>query len=195
MEKNKGNSRQKILETASDLFKSQGYHATGLNQIIKESGAPKGSIYHYFPGGKEELAIESIKLAVRKVKENLINNLSLSSDPLDSIKELLKKISDEFDPHNPYHGVSISMLAMETSLISEPLRNACLDAFKTWENIFYNKLIEGGFKPEEAEELGMTIHFLLEGAVALSLIRQDNKPFLIISRQICKLLNCNKQNL
>ena len=76
MEKNKGKSRQKILETAADLFKSQGYHATGLNQIIKESGAPKGSIYHYFPGGKEELAIESIKLAVQKVKDGLMDNLS-----------------------------------------------------------------------------------------------------------------------
>ena len=191
MEKNKVNSRQKILETASELFKSQGYHATGLNQIIKESGAPKGSIYHYFPGGKEELAIESIKLAVRKGKENLINDLSKSSDPLKSIEELLNKISDDFDPHNPHQGVSISMLAMETSVISDPLRNACLDAFKTWESIFYDKLIEGGFNPEEAEGLGMTIHFLLEGAVALSIVRQDNKPFLIISKQIKKLLYCN----
>ncbi len=188
MEKNKGKSRQKILETAADLFKSQGYHATGLNQIIKESGAPKGSIYHYFPGGKEELAIESIKLAVQKVKDGLMDNLSQSSDPLKSIEELLKKMADEFDPHNPYHGLSISMLAMETSLISEPLRNACLEAFKTWEKIFYNKLIEGGFSPEDAEDLGMTIHFLLEGAVTLSLVRQDNKPFLIVSRQISKLL-------
>ena len=97
-------------------------------------------------------------------------------------------MADEFDPHNPYHGLSISMLAMETSLISEPLRNACLEAFKTWEKIFYNKLIEGGFSPEDAEDLGMTIHFLLEGAVTLSLVRQDNKPFLIVSRQISKLL-------
>ena len=100
-------------------------------------------------------------------------------------------MADEFDPHNPYHGVSINMLAMETSLISDPLRNACLEAFKTWENIFYDKLIEGGFNHEEAEELGMIIHFLLEGALALSLVRQDNKPFLIISRQISKLLNRN----
>ena len=191
MEKNKVNSRQRILETASNLFKSQGYHATGLNQIIKESGAPKGSIYHYFPGGKEELAIESIKLAVQRVKDGLIANLSQSSEPLKSIEELLKKMADEFDPHNPYHGVSINMLAMETSLISDPLRNACLEAFKTWENIFYDKLIEGGFNHEEAEELGMIIHFLLEGALALSLVRQDNKPFLIISRQISKLLNRN----
>ena len=191
MEKNKITSREKILETASYLFKNQGYHATGLNQIIKESGAPKGSIYHYFPGGKEELAIESIKLAVQRVKEELINNLSQSMEPAKSIEQLLKKIADEFDPQNPYHGVSISMLALETSQISEPLRNACLEAFKTWENIFCTKLIEGGFSPLEAEELGMTIHFLMEGALALSLVRRDNKPFLIISRQISKLLNCN----
>ena len=92
MERNKGNSRKKILETAASLFKTQGYHATGLSQIIKESGSPKGSIYHYFPGGKEELAIESVKLAVQKVKEDLINDLSQCSDPVKSIEQFLKKM-------------------------------------------------------------------------------------------------------
>lgn len=44
----RGDSREKILHTASRLFQLQGYHATGLNQIVKESGAPKGSLYHFF---------------------------------------------------------------------------------------------------------------------------------------------------
>ena len=188
MERNKGNSRKKILETAASLFKTQGYHATGLSQIIKESGAPKGSIYHYFPGGKEELAIESVKLAVQKVKEELINDLSQYSDPVKSIEQFLKKMSSEFDPRSFCHGISISMFAMETAYISEPLRYASLEAFRTWENIFSDKLIESGIKVSEADDLGMTIHFLIEGALTLATVRQDNKPFLVISKQITRLL-------
>lgn len=54
--KEKTSDRDNILRTASRLFRKQGYHATGLNQITAESGAPRGSLYYYFPGGKEELA-------------------------------------------------------------------------------------------------------------------------------------------
>jgi TetR/AcrR family transcriptional regulator, lmrAB and yxaGH operons repressor len=52
-------TRDQIIQTTCTLLESQGYHATGLNQILKESGAPKGSLYYYFPQGKEELAEEA----------------------------------------------------------------------------------------------------------------------------------------
>jgi TetR/AcrR family transcriptional repressor of lmrAB and yxaGH operons len=58
--KNKTCSREKILTAASMLFQVKGYNATGLSEILKESGSPKGSLYYYFPGGKEELALEAI---------------------------------------------------------------------------------------------------------------------------------------
>lgn len=66
-------------------------------------------------------------------------------------------------------GVSISLLALETALISEHLRNACKLAVEAWENTFTEKLIEDGFDKEKAEDLGMTIHILFEGAITLSL--------------------------
>ena len=46
-------AKNRILITAARLFQQQGYHATGLNQIVVESGTPKGSLYYYYPGGKE----------------------------------------------------------------------------------------------------------------------------------------------
>lgn len=78
---NKVDSREKILQTASRLFQLQGYHATGLNQIIKESGAPKGSLYHYFPNGKEELAVESVKYTSSFIETRIQGILDKVSDP------------------------------------------------------------------------------------------------------------------
>ena len=62
--------RELIIQAATELFEEQGYHATGLAQILERSQAPKGSLYYYFPGGKQQLAVETIRytasiLAVR----------------------------------------------------------------------------------------------------------------------------------
>ena len=56
-------TRQRMLDTAADLFQSQGYHATGLTQLTTAGGAPKGSLYFHFPGGKEQLAAEAVQLS------------------------------------------------------------------------------------------------------------------------------------
>ena len=50
-----------MLKKAADLFQRQGFHATGLKQILEESGAPRGSLYFHFPGGKEQLAVEALR--------------------------------------------------------------------------------------------------------------------------------------
>ena len=64
-------TRDQIIDTASALLERQGYAATGLNQIVRESGAPKGSLYHYFPGGKDEIAVESLQQGAQAVAERI----------------------------------------------------------------------------------------------------------------------------
>ncbi len=87
----RGDSREKILHTASRLFQLQGYHATGLNQIVKESGAPKGSLYHFFPNGKEELAIEAVTYTGKIVEHLIQQSMDESSDPVEAIQLFIKK--------------------------------------------------------------------------------------------------------
>jgi TetR/AcrR family transcriptional repressor of lmrAB and yxaGH operons len=81
----KSNTKEKFIETASRLFEVKGYNATGLNEILAESGAPKGSLYYHFPKGKEQLALESINSAGEKIKLNLQRNLDSSENPVEAI--------------------------------------------------------------------------------------------------------------
>ena len=64
-------ARGAAIATAADLFRRRGYAATGLEEIIAVSGAPKGSFYHHFPGGKEQLAVQSIAFSGDRARERI----------------------------------------------------------------------------------------------------------------------------
>ena len=64
-------SRERILDAAIRLLRKQGYASTGIKQIVEEGAAPLGSVYHHFPGGKEQLAIEAIETAGERIRRTL----------------------------------------------------------------------------------------------------------------------------
>jgi TetR/AcrR family transcriptional repressor of lmrAB and yxaGH operons len=185
---NKSDSREKILQTASRLFQLQGYHATGLNQIIKESGSPKGSLYHYFPNGKEELAIEAVKYTSIYIETKLQGFMDEVPDPIGAIQAFIHETANQFNNPQNIEGIPVGLLASETALISEPLRMVCVESFKKWETIIAKKLIQNGFKNEQAIKVGMLLNSMIEGGIVLSLANKDKTHLLTIAETIPLLL-------
>lgn len=186
---NKTNSKEKILLAASKLFQVKGYNATGLNEILKESNAPKGSLYYYFPNGKEELALASIKIATETITNRLKFTLNEHEDPIAAIQFLIKNIIDDLKKDNQLKDMSLSLIALETYISNEALRKACCDAFTLLSDIYSQKLIEGGIPKNTAEELGRFIQITIEGALTVSVTEKNPLPLLTVSKQIEILLN------
>ena len=186
--KNKTNSKERILSVAAMLFQSKGYNATGLNEILKVSGTPKGSLYYYFPNGKEELALEAINLASNSIKSKLQIVLDKYSNPIKAIQTLIKNIIGDLEKESTQKGFSISLIALETYLSSEPLRQACSESFTDLQNMYIRKLVQSGIEKEVAKDLGIFIQIIIEGAITVSLTQKSNDIFLIVSNQIKFLL-------
>jgi TetR/AcrR family transcriptional regulator, lmrAB and yxaGH operons repressor len=186
--RNKLNTREKILTTSSRLFQFQGYHATGLNEILKKSGAPKGSLYYYFPKGKEQLALESIKLASEIMQKKVKDVLENFSEPVEAIEHAIKSLAKIIDEEGLLD-VSISLISLETYKSSKCLREACKDVFEAMENIYSEKLIQCGFDKNKAKELGIFIQIMVEGAITISLTKKDTSPLLLVANKISVLLN------
>ncbi len=127
-----GDSREKILAAATRLFQLQGYYGTGLNQIIKESGAPKGSLYYHFPDGKEQLAIEAVNEMSHYIRMKIKESLDAYPDPAESIQAFLQDLSRQFTCPENFEGFPVGLLAAETALKSEKLRQACQSAYQEW---------------------------------------------------------------
>lgn len=187
--KGKTDSREKILRAASMLFQIKGFNATGLNEILKESDSPKGSLYYYFPNGKEELALESLKIAIETIEKRLQATLAKHSNPIEAIQSIIENIIEDLKKDGKLKDISISLIALETYLSIEPLRKACELAFITIQNMYTKKLLESGLSEEIAQELGIFIQVSIEGAITASVTEKNPTALLAVSKQIGILLN------
>lgn len=184
----KENSRTKLIKTASRLFQQQGYHATGLNQITKESGAPKGSLYYHFPDGKEQLALESVHLTANFVSERIEDGLNMYSDPVQAIQNFILEMAEQFQEQRYREGIPIASVALETALISDSLRKACQSAYGNFQYLFTQKLLSSGYEEKRANELGIVINSMIEGAFLISYTMGNSEPLHIVAKQIPVLL-------
>lgn len=167
-------ARDHIIETACELLELQGYHATGLNQIIKESGSPKGSLYHYFPGGKEELAAEAVARVGRMVLDRIRANLAAIDDPAAAVPGFIRQIAYNVELSGYRAGGPITTLALETASTNERLREECQRIYDDWRTAFADKLMASGWPPDRAGRQAQLIIAAIEGGIILC--RTDHSP-------------------
>jgi AcrR family transcriptional regulator len=164
----RGETRARLLRTAASLFRTQGYHATGLNQVIEEGRAPKGSLYFHFPGGKEQLAVESVTMAAGEVHASL-----RAVDDLDGALELFAEHLVESDFRR---GCPVATVALDAAGESERIREACASAYASWSDVLVEFLVRRGVRVERAPGLATTVLAAVEGALLLTKTRRDVAP-------------------
>ncbi len=181
--------RDEILYAAWGLFESQGYHATGINQIISESGVPKGSFYHYFPEGKEGLALEAIDAIGEGMIEGVRAACATRDDVVEGIVSLLQIIATKLDETEYRHGGPLTIVSLETATTNERINAACRSAYHGVQAELVKKLIQGGFTESDARDLSTTIVASLEGGILLSRAFHSTEPMEQTARQLHNLLS------
>jgi TetR/AcrR family transcriptional regulator, lmrAB and yxaGH operons repressor len=165
-------TRARFVETMAQLLERQGYCGSGLNEIVQQSGAPKGSLYHYFPGGKEELAAAAITDQGKRIAEYIRGELAKHDDPVEAIHALIAEMGRNMAASGWCTGGPITSVALETSAFSERLRDACGGAYAAWEAAFREKLVASDFPLERADRLATVIAASIEGAIILARVRR-----------------------
>lgn len=164
----RGETRERLLRTAATLFQTQGYHATGLNQVVAEGRAPKGSLYFHFPGGKEQLAVESVALSAEHIRTSL-----RAVDDLDAALELFAQLLIASDFKG---GCPVATVALDAGGESEPIREACAAAYASWREPLVDFLGRQGVPRERVSGLATTILAAIEGALLLARTQRDVTP-------------------
>jgi AcrR family transcriptional regulator len=170
-------TRIRLLEASAQLFRRQGYAGTGLKEITASGSAPWGSLYHFFPGGKEELGAEAITHSGRRYLKlyDLVYERA-GQDPVRAIRDFFQLSIDALEASAFADGCPIATVALEVASTSEPLRHACQEVFTSWQRVIAGFLTRSGATPGEAADLATYVLAAFEGAIVLSRTGHDTTP-------------------
>lgn len=177
-------TRERMLETTRQLLRRQGVSATGVQQVIDESGAPRGSLYHHFPDGKTQLIIEAVRRSGQLGADHIGGLASTTDGPLDAVERFIDDFVASLNSSEFADGCPLATVALESAAAHGALSEEVASSFTAWVDAFAS-LVEGsGLDPAGAKDVATDVLAHVEGAVLLSKALRSTKPLELARRSI-----------
>jgi TetR/AcrR family transcriptional repressor of lmrAB and yxaGH operons len=180
-------SREAFVRAAAGLMRRQGYAATGLKEIVVASGAPRGSLYFHFPGGKEELAAEALTRAGSELERAMRALLAGHEQLGPALAALVDVLAAGLEHSDFADGCPVATVALETSASSEPVRAAAQAAFAAWLAVIEERMLEAGLAPQRARQRALLVLSAVEGALVLARAQRSTAPLLAVREELLEL--------
>jgi AcrR family transcriptional regulator len=169
-------TRERIVDSSAELFRRQGYMGTGVKQIAAEASAPFGSLYHFFPGGKEQLGAEVIRSSGAMYLELFALIAGEAPDAVGAIEAFFAGAAETLRETDYADACPIATVALEVASTNETLRAATAEVFDTWIAAACAMFAAEGIAPEQSRELALTTLCLLEGAFIFCRAMRSTEP-------------------
>lgn len=180
-------SKVRIVRATLDLLSQSGLSGVGINQVVAASAAPKGSIYHFFPGGKTELATAALKEAEQGEGQWFRGVFQQRESIARKVESLFSSAANLLEESDFMKGCPVAAVALDLDRDSEGLRAVCHAIFAAWQNIIAAGLDE---VPEaERAQVAEFILATLEGALILSRAQATKDPLLRAGRILAKIFD------
>lgn len=160
-------TRDRIVEASSELFSRQGYAGTGLKAILTASHAPFGSLYHFFPGGKEELGAAAIRAGGETYRALVEFVFAPGVDLVAATRFFCDGAAESLRVTDYADACPIATIALETASSSEPMRTAAAEVFESWLAVLELRFTEAGLSARIARDLAIQLFCAVEGAFLL----------------------------
>ncbi|MEW1611069.1 MULTISPECIES: TetR/AcrR family transcriptional regulator [unclassified Streptomyces] len=181
-------TRDRIVVAAARLLQRQGYVGTGIKQIAAESQATLGSIYHFFPGGKETVAVAAIRYSGQEFASLLREALDSEADPAEAVLSCTRQLASGLRESGWVDGCPVTAAALETLGADSDIQRACAEALNSWERLVFDKLAGCGFPAGDAREVATTVINAVEGAEVTAQVNRNEEPLLATGRQLARLV-------
>jgi AcrR family transcriptional regulator len=169
-------TKERIVTSSAELFRRQGYTGTGMKQIVTAAQAPFGSVYHFFPGGKEALGAEAIRWSGGMYGQLVPAVFDPAPDAVTAVRDFFAGAAEHLVETDYADACPIATVALEVSSSSEPLRRACADVFEGWIELAVERFTAAGAAEDLARELAIGMIAALEGAFVLARALRSTEP-------------------
>lgn len=182
------NKRELIMDEAFKLFFEKGYYGLGLQELLKRCGIPKGSFYHYFPDGKNQLLCEVVERTYKNMERAILERILIKDNAVDSFINMVDFHLGTIEGKKYMGSLMLTMLSIESLHLNEQAYEVCKNVYDRWQNTYYEKLIEYGYSETSARQKAQTLFALIHGSLISSFIKQSNKDLILIREEIRNIL-------
>lgn len=186
--------RERMVFSAAQLIRRDGAAATGMREVAVHAGAPRGSLQHYFPGGKEQLVNEAVGWAGRYAGSRVARFLAALPEPTPGglFGEMVRQWTDEYtgpDAAGFAGGCPVAAATVDWAESTVSTREAAASAFAAWTGPVAAALVDMGVPEERAGALATLMISALEGALLIARAERDVRALTTVARELGPLLD------
>ncbi|MBZ9755456.1 TetR/AcrR family transcriptional regulator [Mesorhizobium sp. ESP6-5] len=181
-------TRTRMIEATALLLRRRGYHGTSLNDILSASGAPRGSLYFHFPGGKDQLVVEVTRASVAEVTERLGEALAAERDPAVAVHHIYQSVGRMLEDNEFSLGCPVAPVVLDSPGDVPDLVELCRSAFEQWIGLLREAFVRAGVPERRAQALALLVESSLEGLMVIARATRDRSSLNAVADEVAILI-------
>ncbi|MGA4843721.1 TetR/AcrR family transcriptional regulator [Streptomyces sp. G45] len=181
-----------MVFSAAQLMRRRGVAATGMRDVVAHARAPRGSLQHYFPGGKEQLVNEAVRWGGNYAARRVARFLAALPEPTPSglYAQMVRQWTDELQATpDATTGCPVAAAVVDCVETTESTRTAAAEAFACWTRPVARALTDMGVPSARAESLATLMISAAEGALLIARAERDARALTAVARELGPLLD------
>lgn len=177
-------TRHRLLRNTARLLRTQGFAATGVTDILSASGVPRGSLYHHFPNGKEQLAAGAVTQSGQTIVHALREMIRTAGSVADGVRTFCDYYIKELETSGYARGCPLATVALETSATTNPVQQHTATAFDAIVSVVADQLSHENV--EGPAEFATFIVAAIEGALVLAKATRSTDAISLVRDRLCR---------
>lgn len=177
-------TRARMLETTARLLQHRGYYGTSLSDILTASGAPRGSLYFHFPGGKDQLVVEATRAAIAEATEALRATLASAGSPARGVRAYAEAAAAIMRETDYTFGCPVAPVILDAAAGLGELADLCRAAFEEWSGMLRAAFVAAGATEARADALALLVVASIEGTLLIARAYRDCSPMLRVAAEL-----------
>lgn len=186
-------TRDRLVAAMIDALQRRGLHGVGLTEILQAAQAPKGVLYHHFPGGKTELAVVAIDQVIAGIDASLQRLLQRPGPALEGLRHWLTQAGQALQRSGFERGCPLAAVALESTSDDEAIRAALARGFALLRQRLAQVLQQAGVAPLRAPGLAALVVSAYEGALMQARVAGSAQPLQATSDSLLAILALEAQ--